>query len=233
MIVPSDRDYQETKDILLGNKPIHPDFGPITDFISRQFGVAPINIVYNKEVDNKRPSLIVCVEYEAQATLFHDPSNPPFLDKVKERLIVDFVKKLWDQSIHSKVKAIWSGNGTHRYTAKDIVIFFSAFESVAKMEANQRIPIADISRLKETIHHPELWEISRMGSYVTFFLQTDQQVKEFENSKEKKYWADLYFDLLAPYNEFGYFKRENFDILLDSKENFDQNYQSNWYYYYK
>ena len=233
MIRPWDKEYQETKEILLGNKPIHPDFVPIADFINCQFGVRPINIVYCKEGDNKRPSMIVCVEYEAKAALFHDPSNPPFLDKVKERLIVDFVKKLWDQSIHSKVKAIWSGNGTHRYTAKDIVIFFSAFESVAKMEANQRIPIADISRLKETIHHPELWEISRMGSFVTFFLQTDQQVKEFENSKEKKYWADLYFDLLVPYNEFGYFKREDFDIILDSKENFEQNYQSNWYYYYK
>jgi len=233
MIKPWDKAYQETKEILLGNKPIHPDFVPIADFISRQFGVTPINIIYHKQGDSKRPSLIVCVEYEAQAALFHDASNPPFLDKIKERLIIDYLKGLWAHSIHSKVKGIWSGSGAHQYVVRDIAIFFSAFESVAKMETNQRIPIADISRLKETIHHSDLWEISRIGSHVTFFLQTDQQVKELENSKEKKYWADLYFDLLVPYNEFDYFKRENFDILLDSKENFDQNYQSNWYYYFK
>lgn len=233
MIQPSDSTYLETKDILLGNKQINPDFVPIADFIIRQFGVTPINIIYNKQGDNKRASLIVCVEYEAQAVLFHDPSNPWFLEKAKETLIMDYLKELWNQSIRSKVKAIWSGNRTHRYTAKDIVIFFSAFETIAKEEANQCIPTEDISRLKETIANPDLWEISRIGSYVTFFFHTDQQVKELENSKEKKYWADLYFDLLVPYNEFGYFKREDFEILLDSKENFDQNYQSNWYYYYK
>lgn len=217
----------------MGKKQINPDFAPIVDFICQKFGLTPINIIYNKQGDNMRPSLMVCVEYEAQATIFHDTSNPPFLDKVKERLIIDFVKDLWAQSVRSKVKAIWPGNRARGYTAKDIVIFFSAFESVAKMEANQRIPSEDISRLKETIANPDLWEISRIGSDVTFFLQTDQQVKELKNSKERKYWGDLYFDLLASYNEFGYFKREDFDIILDSKENFDQNYQSNWYYYYK
>src|SRR5690606_25120131 len=129
MIRPSDRDYQETKEILLGNKSIHPDFIPISDCISRQFGVTPINIIYHKQGDNKRPSLIVCVEYEAQAVLFHDPSNPWFLEKAKERLIIDYLKDLW---VHSKVKAIWSGNGAHQYVVRDIVIFFSAFESVAK-----------------------------------------------------------------------------------------------------
>lgn len=33
------------------------------------------------------------------------------------------------------------------------------------------------------------------------------------------------------YNEFRYFKREEFNINLDSKENFDHNYEGNWFYY--
>ena len=47
----------------------------------------------------------------------------------------------------------------------------------------------------------------------------------------KKEWADKYFDLLDQYNEFAYFKREHFSVYLDSKENFDKNYESNYYYY--
>lgn len=43
----------------------------------------------------------------------------------------------------------------------------------------------------------------------------------------------MLFDILKQYDIFKYFERRTFKISLDSKENFDKNYQSNWYYYYK
>lgn len=43
---------------------------------------------------------------------------------------------------------------------------------------------------------------------------------------------EMYLDLLNRYDEFGFFTKENFHIKLDSKENFDNNFNSNWYYYY-
>ena len=54
-----------------------------------------------------------------------------------------------------------------------------------------------------------------------------------QQSEERKDWTKAYFKLLEPYDEFSYFKQDQFKIGLDSKENFDQNYQSNWQYYYK
>lgn len=42
-----------------------------------------------------------------------------------------------------------------------------------------------------------------------------------------------YFELLKPYDEFDYFDEETFATYLGSKENFDTNYDSNWYFYYK
>lgn len=32
---------------------------------------------------------------------------------------------------------------------------------------------------------------------------------------------------------FGYLRKRGVSVCFDSKENFDTNYQSNWYYYYK
>ena len=49
----------------------------------------------------------------------------------------------------------------------------------------------------------------------------------------KKEWADKYFEILNVYDKFGYFKRDTFEIYLDSKENFDKNYTGSWWYYYK
>ena len=101
------------------------------------------------------------------------------------------------------------------------------------IEANENVTRAEVLQLKSELNHKDLWEISTCFSGVTFFLYTDQQVKECEKGDTQKLWADSYFDLLDQYNEFGYFKRDMFNICLDSKENFDNNYQSNWYYYYK
>ena len=42
----------------------------------------------------------------------------------------------------------------------------------------------------------------------------------------------MYLDLLNRYDEFGFFTKENFHVEIDSKENFDNNFNSNWYYYY-
>ena len=73
----------------------------------------------------------------------------------------------------------------------------------------------------------------RFSSRATFFLHTDELLKLYENSSIKKEWADKYFEVLNVYNEFGYFKRDTFEIFLDSKENFDKNYEGRWFYYYK
>jgi len=87
--------------------------------------------------------------------------------------------------------------------------------------------------LKKKLDDENLWEISRAFSGVTFFLYTDEQVNCYEHSIMKELWTNNYFSILKPYDQFGYFKRGDFNIYLDSKENFDTNYASNWYYYYK
>ena len=43
----------------------------------------------------------------------------------------------------------------------------------------------------------------------------------------------MYFEILRPYDEFDYLSGDDFAVNFDSKQNFDENYESNWYYYYK
>ena len=46
--------------------------------------------------------------------------------------------------------------------------------------------------------------------------------------------AAFFFNFrLKEYDEFNVVKSEEFILRFDSKENFDNNYESNWYYYYK
>jgi hypothetical protein len=64
-------------------------------------------------------------------------------------------------------------------------------------------------------------------------LYTDQQVATFKNNGMQQTLSRAYFELLKPYDEFDYFDEETFATYLGSKENFDTNYDSNWYFYYK
>ena len=235
MITSLDEDYKATKQIMLGKATINPDFRKLADFIDQTFGVKTVNIIYDTIDNGKRPRLNICFEFEQEQKCFYENNRYINYDSKKQEIIAAKFK----QTV--KEQKIVSGNGlfdfsaksrTEEYKTNNVWVCYSAFEPVARSEANENISKAKVSQLKKELDNKDLWEISKAFSTTTFFLYTDEQMKRYENSEARKIWADKYFDLLEPYNEFGYFKRDKFNINLDSKENFDNNYKSNWYYYY-
>lgn len=220
MIMPSDIEYHATKQIMLGKAQMKPEFKPLAGWIDKTFSVKTINIIYDTINGPPRPRLNICFEFEKEKRSF-DKNNISF-DKDKQKQIAAMFKLTMEEQ------------GTKgKYLAENAWVYYSAFEPVAKIEANESIPREKIAGLKQQLNNPDLWEISRCFAAATFFLYTDKQVKKYENSRVRKDWTNRYFDILESYNEFGYFKRDSFFIYLDSKENFDNNYESNWYYYYK
>lgn len=236
MISLSDVEYRLTKQILLGKSTIHPDFLPLADFIDKTFKVRTINIVYDTIDKGTRPRIGIYFEFEWEKQSFNENNGVVNLDSKKQKLIAaTFKQTLFEQGLikNKELFNVWTTSENEKYQTENLWVYYSAFEPIARAEANERVPQDKVMQLKSELKCKELWEISRSFSATTFFLYTDEQVKQYENSEMRKIWADKYFDLLEHYNEFGYFKREKFNIHFDSKENFDNNYQSNWYYYYK
>ena len=221
MIMYYDPDYQETKRIMLGEESMKAAFRPLADWVDETFGVKTINIVYDTIDEGTRPRLELCFEFEKEKNGFLDREYLNYDGLKQKDIALKFAQTMEAQGLQDQ------------YPSDNVWIIYGGFEPIARDEANSIIPQEGIDALKEKLQCKDLWTISRMFSGVTFFLYTDTQVKEYQSSHLRKQWADQYFDLLAPYNQFGYFKRETFDIRLDSKENFDNNYASNWYYYYK
>ncbi len=77
------------------------------------------------------------------------------------------------------------------------------------------------------------WESSRLCGPPTLFLYTDEQVKRFSSDDFRGRLDDAYFELALAHDEFSVLERRVTFVGLDSKENFDNNYQSNWYHYWK
>ena len=235
MIMPSDKDYKETKQIMLGKKVMKPEFKPLADWIDKTYGVKTINIFYDTIDIGTLPRLEICFEHTKEKAQFKGPNSFNFDSDKQKAIGKKFEETLKEQGLiqDSGLFGLFKKQATSKYKTENIWVIYGDFESIARIEANERVPEQKIKELKTEFDSKDIWEISRASSGATIFLHTDEQVKKYENSQEHKRWTDEYFKLLSQYDEFGYFKRELFSVCLDSKENFDNNYESNWYYYYK
>lgn len=218
MIVSSDKEYIDTKLIKQGKKELKVEFLPLADWIKETFGVMPLNIIYDTiPVIGNQPRLEIVFEFKKCADLFRDKNISVNFDSKKQEAIARQFKNLHSQD----------------YDTNKLFAIFSAFEPVAKEEANGNIKNEEIQALKKQIDRKDLWEISRAFSGATFFLYTDKQAKDANKNGSKKEWSEIYFNVLKKYDEFGYFNKESFSVSVDSKENFDINYKGSWFNYYR
>lgn len=233
MILPSDNVYQQTRLIMQGKAALNPDIQPLAEWINETYGVKPINIFYDTIENSDRPRLEICFEFESDKVKFMD-NNHFVADKEKQQTIAVQFSKIVEAK--KALVTVGTGRGAHAetsYQTEGLWVIFSAFDRIAKMEANESIPQASIDALQKELANDDLWCISRIFSAATFFVFTDTQLEKYSNDGTKEIWAKKYFKLLKQYDVFNYFKEDDFFIYLDSKENFDTNYESNWYYYYK
>jgi hypothetical protein len=218
MITSSDREYKSTKRIKQGKKRLHAPFDELAEWISSTRNVTVLNVIYDRRNSLHAPRLQVILEHRSHAQKFHRGVN--------------FDRRQQD-AVAKKFLEIIGREDTHQFDVDGLFVVFSAFSPIAKQEADSEISEADIKALKKRIANPDLWEISRCLGYVTFFFFTDEQVKKYEAQRKKDEYATMYFELLKPHDEFGYLKRNEFKVTFDSKQNFDDNFESNWYYYYR
>jgi hypothetical protein len=141
--------------------------------------------------------------------------------------------KIVQKRVQERFETILAEQDDHRFNIDGLFVVFAAFESVARIEANESVTKNDMDQLKAKLNNNDLWEISRLFDTVTFFFYTDAQVKHYEAAGLRDAYAGEYARLVQPHDEFGYLRRRGVLAYFDSKENFDTNYESNWYYYYK
>ncbi|HSF66558.1 MAG TPA: hypothetical protein VLA67_03910 [Nitrospiraceae bacterium] len=219
MILPSDDNYQETKRLKRSGAPLKSPFKEIAEWIAAEYRVRILNVVYDT-VTYDRPRLIVILETQKDALKLQDGASGDF-NKIDQR------------RVHERFETILAEQDDHRFNVEGLFVIFAAFEPVARMEANESVTKEELDRLKLKLNNKDLWEISRLFESVTFFFYTDAQVRKYEAAGLRDLYADEYARLLQAYDEFGYFQKRGVSANFDSKENFDTNYQSNWYYYYK
>lgn len=223
MILPSDTDYKNTKQIKKSMKSINPKYKKLSAWIEKRYRVKVLNIIV-KKYNNKPKGVIVkniniILEFEKDIIIFRKGDIGNYYSD-KQKSIINEYKKI--ELLGDKNDDI-----SIQYT-----VTCSIFESIAKIEANNNIPENEIKKLHRKFGLKNVWLIDRCFANLIIFVYTDKQLNSLPK-KLKKFYIDEYFSILKKYDEFNYYKKKSFMCRFDSKENFDTNYQSNWFYYYR
>jgi hypothetical protein len=218
MVSPGDKEYIETKLIKKGQLELESPFVELADRIQSVFGIRPLNIVYDILEHNKQPRLQIIFDSNKDITNF----------KADDGL---FPKSSRQEIVSEAFKSLVLNNP--KYTADNIYVLFSSFERTAKEEANNNVSNQRLLSLKAELNNNGIWEIRKNFSTGIFFFYTNEQVQKNENNGIKEKLKAEYFKVIKECDEFNYLKEQEFSVMLDSKENFERNYQGNWFYYYK
>lgn len=220
MIVPTDADYIETKRLKRdGRKPL-PPFDELAEWISSEYHVEVLNLFYDRFIPDGRPRLTVIFESKKDELKFRESALGNY-------------NRIDQKRISEQFSRIIAAQHNVRFSTDGLLVIFSSFEPVARMEANQSVSEANLEGLKKKLGNADLWTISRQFESVTFFFYTEDQIKKYEAAELRDRYAQEYSKLIQPHDEFGYYSKTGVSAFFDSKENFDMNYQGNWYYYYK
>jgi hypothetical protein len=218
LITSFDREYKSTKRIKQGKARLRAPFEELAEWISSTRRVTVLNVIYDRANSLRPPRLQVIVEHPNQEKKFLKGFN---FDRRQQKAIAKKFLEIIDR------------DGKHKFDVEGLLVVFLAFSPLALEEANSRVSEKDIKALQTRIANPDLWDIIRCFGHVIFFFFTDKQVKEAEVQGKKEEYATMYFDILKPHDEFGYLKRNKLKVFFDSKQNFDENYQSSWYCYFR
>lgn len=196
----------------MGRSAIDRKFLPFVEWFHETYDAELLHIVKDKNADGtSRLQLIFEHQKDAEKLLL---KNRLSHSSRKEKAIIKKYLELYPDSGEIPIQ-----------------LLFYAFELLARQEAVASVPLKVKEDFKER-HKEILWEVAIFGEYVTFFYYTNDGLNAALKQKHNELIRNEYFDLIKPFDQFNYFTRENFNVIFDSKQNFDERYESNWRYYY-
>ncbi|WP_345949260.1 hypothetical protein ABDD95_20655 [Mucilaginibacter sp. PAMB04274] len=206
---------------------------PLASWISETYQVPIINILYGVGEVNRLPWLEIWFEFSRDLDQWTTQPGAMELDHGKQQAIAHQLNQLQDDRSAHGILSWLPDLGARRFQTEGLRCYGCSFEAIAQLEAHQRIPKAYIQQLQDSIGPDCLWKIDNSMGAAIFFTYTNQILEKVTADGTLERWTTRYYNLLKTYDEFDYISQSDLKIILDSKENFDKNYQGNWYYYYK
>lgn len=217
-----DREYIETKNIKKGLLEKDATFSAFYDAFSNEFKVKPLNI-HVDILEHKNEGILATGRVLGTAPRLH-----VILDSLKDSKLRE---KYPYPSLEEKASEIFIKQYPD-YNSYDNLIFtiFSSFKSVACEEAFHEVSELDMEKsISKMVNN--IWCVKLFNRTIIIFCHEESQL-ELAKQKESEI-RELYFHSIKPYDEFNYFKNDEFIcVKFDSKLNFENKYGGSWRNYF-
>jgi hypothetical protein len=235
-VLPTDPDYLRAKQVRRGLAAPDPRFDRFVAQFRASYGVSPLTIaldsVERPRGEGRTPRLAVVLERTSEYRSFLAGSF--VYDKDKQRTVASLLVETVPRLTLLACFDLPRGALQNRLQPDDIFVCFEDFERVAKWEVHEQATQSELEAFTSGLGiGDEFWCIQRLSGPPIVFVHTDAQAAALKASSLPDEWGDTYFEIARRHDEFGYLGRPEIMIQVDSRENFEQNYSSNWYYYFK
>ncbi len=222
MVLVEDKKYHETLDILRGKKQLSPLYTELKDWLKSEFGITAYNFEF-KKIEHNNPNH----QYELYILLSSENDYNSMqvgyrYDPQKQDIIADKLYELAQKYKQSPLSIY-----------KDVHVCYNNFSVEMQTDFNSRASNIIRKVLMKRYADHSVWEISPAFYSTVVFYYRDTDIKLNRESGISKKIKDEYYEVLHQIDEFNLFEYDSFLLEFDSKENVDNHYDGNLYYYFK
>jgi hypothetical protein len=242
-IMPGDADYECAKQAKRGERRINDSFDGFLEWFDKRYGFPPLWLSTDHFMQAPhigaatriaQPRLSVTLERSWQYMQFREEKGGNFARDRQRETLAAFQRIV---PMTTLVKPFGLDDDANWRDALDQRLFvtFDDFEQVTKAEIHGSLSPGELSTLEEQLGlGDQFWRFNSFAGQPILFVRTATLAVELSATDLPDRWADAYVTLAKAHDEFGYLTRGDIRPLkVDSKENFDQGFQSNWYYYFR
>ncbi|GGD89621.1 hypothetical protein [Paenibacillus nasutitermitis] len=211
--------YKQARKLKLGKAALEPEFSELARVLKDKLGIEMIHAVY--DLMDTTPRLHIIVNTTEQYVNMHQKGRGRFgYNKNIQKLIVREFSR-----ITREIETV------KNYETDNLFVCYTDFEHEAKTAANSEISIE--IREKLFARHKEIWQVVSLFTTITVFYLTDVDLEQNAASGVNEEIKAFCYEALKRADEFDYYTESNLVISFDTKENVDNNYEGNLYYYFK
>ena len=222
MIQAENPTYLETLDILKGHKSLSPMDQELADWLLDELQITALNFEF-REMSRGHA--------QHRYRLFIMLSSKADYDSMFEGYNYSAAKQTAISEKYDQLAQKYHMPNLDHY--KNVFVACCDFSEEIRADYNGRAYDQLRDPLKEKYRHSSVWDIFAFSSYLTVFYHTDSDVQLNQENGVSRLIKDEYYEKLHALDEFRVFPYESFNVTFDSKENLDDNYDGNLYYYYK
>lgn len=213
--------YTAVRNAKLGVSSLSQTLEQLRVSISEHYSISVLHIVYDR-IDigphAERPRLNIIVDTAADFNVVHKDQFTPKRN-VQNTIRRHFAKIVRENSAD--------------YDTENVHVVFVDFSAEAMGHAARQFRDAHSDAVVRQFRDASVWTITGMDMHTIVFYLCDSDVSENERSGCSQSIIEHCFDLVQAYDEFRYFTLSTFPISFDSKQRFDREYNSNWFYYFR